>query len=180
LRPGSAGFAETLTAAQRGDGRAFERLLAPVLRDVAGYLRAQVRTEAEDLLQDVLVSVYRALGRFVGDEAQFRTWLFTCARHRVIDHRRAPRRTSPLGDGADLLPASVDVEAEAIGRVSATGTLALLDRLPEMQRQVLLLRIVGQLDVAETAAVLSLRSGTVRVLQHRALQALRRPAAKNL
>jgi RNA polymerase sigma-70 factor (ECF subfamily) len=173
-------FADLLAAAQRGDGRSFERLLAPVVNDVAGYLRAQVSDDAEDLLQDVLASVYRALGRFEGGESQFRTWLFTCARHRVIDHRRTRRSAVPLGDRADRIRASDDVESEVVRRVTAAGVLALLDHLPELQRQVVLLRIVGQLDVAETAAVLGQQPGTVRVLQHRGLRQPARTLAEAL
>lgn len=134
---------------------------------------------ADDLASDVWVSVARRLGRFTGDEVGFRSWLFTIARCRLVDHRRkmARRRTEILADerlddstgaryGRD--PAVVVLEQlsaqEAVDRLVA-------DLSPE-QAEVVLLRVVGGFDVVEVARMMGRSPGSVRVLCHRALRRL--------
>lgn len=169
-------FAERLAAAASGDERAFEGLLTPLLGRLDGYLRSQARDDAEDLRSDVLVAIVRQLPRFRGDEAQFRSWVFTIAHHRLVDHRRRSRRTESLDEMHDeaLVAADPSTEATALARLNEAQLRATLELLPEAQRRVLLLRTVADLSLEQTAEVVGRSVGAVKLLQHRAVGTLRK------
>jgi RNA polymerase sigma factor (sigma-70 family) len=166
----------TALAAAAGPGpersAAFEHLLRPLLFPVRRYLHAQVGGAADDLVDEVLLSVFEHVGRFEGSEAQFRSWVFTIAHHRVVDHHRRRRETLPL-DRVDAWRAPDNTETEALARVGATELRGMLDRLAPTQREVLLLRIVDDLSIEETAQRLGRSPGAVKALQHRAIEAVR-------
>jgi RNA polymerase sigma-70 factor (ECF subfamily) len=132
---------------------------------------------AEDLAADTWVSVIRGLARFQGDEQNFRAWVFIVARHRAIDWRRqAVRRPSgslPVEVLAER-PAPDDPAAEVLEAQSTRAALALLAELPADQAEVVALRVLGGLGVAEVAQILGKRPGAVRVLAHRELRRLAR------
>src|SRR5215207_2412048 len=88
-------FDAVLAAAQRGDSRAVGELYSTLSPVVVGYLRLQGSHEPEDLTSEVFVGVLRNLASFSGDEAGFRSWLFTIAYRRLLDERRRLVRRPP-------------------------------------------------------------------------------------
>jgi RNA polymerase sigma-70 factor (ECF subfamily) len=164
-----------LVAAQGGDEQAFAVLWRELQPAVLRYLRVAAPAAAEDLAADTWVSVIRGLGRFRGDEQDFRTWVFTVARRRAIDwHRQAARRPAgsvPIEVLAER-PAPDDPAAEVLEAQSTRAALALLAELPADQAEVVALRVVGGLEVAEVARIVGKRPGAVRVLAHRGLRRL--------
>ena len=168
-------FAAALsTAAKPGPGRsgAFERLVRPLLSPLRRYLRAQVGDTADDLVDEVLLAAYEHLDRFHGTEAHFRSWIFTIAHHQVVDQHRRRRAEQPL-DRTGSRRAADDTEAEALSHVAEGELRRRLADLAPAQRQVLLLRLVADLSIEQTAAVLGRSSGAVKALQHRAIEAAR-------
>ena len=169
------GFGETLAGARDGDEHAFALLWRDLNPAVLRYLRVVAPATAEDTAADVWLEVCRGLGRFRGNEAGFRSWVFTVARHRAIDWRRqAARRPTSLVPVEQLAerPAPDDPVAAVLEAQSTRAALALLAELPPDQAEVVLLRVVAGLDVAEVAAITGKRPGNVRVLAHRALRRL--------
>jgi RNA polymerase sigma factor (sigma-70 family) len=165
-----------LFAAQTGAEWAWDRLyreLAPVVR---GYLVAHGAVDPDDLLGEVWLQVARNIGTFAGDEAGFRSWVFMVAHHRLIDERRrrARRPEKAVDDqtGDDWAGVAPSAEAEALLEVETAAVRRLLAGLTEEQRQVLTLRILGDLTVDQVAGVLGKRPGAVKALQRRALRAL--------
>src|SRR5262249_48321837 len=75
-------FEIVLERARGGDGWAIERLYAALAPAVTGFFRLQRVAEPEDLTSEVFVGVLRNLRRFRGDEAGFRSWVFTIAYRR--------------------------------------------------------------------------------------------------
>lgn len=168
------GFCALLEAAAAGHDASFEALVEPLLPRLRGYMRAQAGDDGDDLVGDVLLRVFRGLGRFTGDESAFRSWLFTIAHHRLVDHRRRRRRDEPLDQvAAERLPDG-NVEQDVMDNLLETDLWRVLRRLAPAQRQALLLRVVAGLSVEETAATMGKKPGAVRVLQHRALEAVRK------
>jgi RNA polymerase sigma-70 factor (ECF subfamily) len=171
-------FASILTAAQAGARWAFERLYNTLAPAVVGYLRVQGAQEPEDLTSEVFERVFTNLHRFEGSEAQFRSWVFTIAHHRLVDDRRRVLR-QPLPD-FQLTPQGFDggiggdVEDEALRRVATARVRRLCDRLMPDQRDVILLRLFGDLTIEATADLLRKSPGAVKALQHRAVMSLRR------
>lgn len=166
--------AAVVRAAAQGDEPAFTRVFRAVQPVVLRYLRTLAGDAAEDLAAETWVHVIRGLPRFEGDESGFRAWVVTIARSRWVDHvRRAGRAPETLDDSHAVdLPARRQVEDQVEELFSTEEALALIRRLPPDQAEVLVLRIVADLDVAATAAVVGRRPGTVRVLAHRGLRRL--------
>jgi RNA polymerase sigma-70 factor (ECF subfamily) len=168
-------FPELLAAAQGGDEQAFAVLWRDLQPAVLRYFQVAAEEAAEDLAADTWVSVIRGLGRFRGDERAFRAWVFTVARHRAIDWRRQAARRSTTSVPPELLaerPASDDPVVEVLEGQATRAALALLAELPHDQAEVVALRVLGGLEVAEVARIVGKRPGTVRVLTHRGLRRL--------
>ena len=163
-------FASVLTAARAGADWAWGRIYADLSGSVIGYLRVHGAADPEDVAGEVFLQVVRDLPRFSGDERDFRAWVFTIVHRRLLDERRrrARKPTVPLPDAHD--PRGGDVGEDAHARLDRTRVLELLADLPEDQRAVLLLRILGDLTIEEIARVVDKRPGAVKALQRRGLR----------
>jgi RNA polymerase sigma-70 factor (ECF subfamily) len=164
-----------LERARAGDPRGFDELFRATGAAVAGYLRARGADDPDGLANDVFVRAFGTLRKFQGDGDRFRAWLFTIAHNAAIDDARRRRRRLVevrLAVAADI-PGG-DVEDEAMARLAHERVHALLALLSPDQRDVLLLRVVADLSVEETAAVLGKSYEAVKALQRRGLAALRR------
>jgi len=166
-------FECVLAAAQTGAEWALTALYRDLHPAVLRYLYSQDPADAEDLASETWLDVARGLQRFDGDETAFRRWIFTIARRRLLDHRRATarRRTHPIPVESLHLEAP-DCADEAMAFASTRAALARLACLPPEQAEVVLLRVLADLDVEDVAKIVGKRPGTVRVLQHRALKRL--------
>jgi RNA polymerase sigma-70 factor (ECF subfamily) len=168
-------FPAVLEAAQRGDERAFAVLWRELQPAVLRYLRVAAPDAAEDLAADTWVSVIRGLPRFRGDEPGFRALLFTAARHRALDWRRQTSRSRVAAvpvEALDDRPAPDDPAEAALEAQSTRAALALIAELPRNQAEVVALRMVAGLDVAQVARIVGKRPGAVRTLTHRGLRRL--------
>lgn len=163
-----------IESAQAGDPCGFERLFRAFGGSVAGYLRARHTSDPDGIANDVFLRIFRTIPTFRGDAAGFRSWVFTIAHHAAVDDARRLRRVKevPLAWAPDVTGG--DVEAEVLANLAHDRVDALLSVLSPDQRDVLLLRVVADLSVADTAAILGKSFEAVKALQHRALGALRR------
>lgn len=168
-------FPQTLAAARRGEEAAWSELYLELAPAVLGYLRVRGVTDFEDLAGEVFLQVVRDLHRFSGNERQFRAWVLSIARNRLIDERRR-RVRQPVDPAADEVLISAgptgDVETEALAGLEMDDLIRLVGGLSADQQDVLVLRLVGDLTVEEVAAALGKRPGAVKALQRRGLQAI--------
>jgi RNA polymerase sigma factor (sigma-70 family) len=163
-------FEAVLAAARLGEGWAFERLFEWFGRPVAAYLRGAGTEDADGAANEVFLKAFTGLGRFEGDEDRFRSWLFTIAHNVLIDDRRRRSRRPVTTQLDDDVPAAGDEVDAALGDERVR---ALLGCLSADQRDVVLLRLVADLSIEETAAVLGKKPNAVKQLQHRAVRSLR-------
>lgn len=163
-------------AARRGEAWALTEIWQRFAPAVTGYLRGRGATEPEDLTSDVFLAVFQRLRAFRGDEADLRAFVFTVAHHRLVDDLRRRKRRGPTveydADADGRLTGSA--EDEALDALRTQQVHALLDELSADQRDVVLLRVLGDLSLEQTATALGKRVGAVKALQHRALASLRR------
>jgi RNA polymerase sigma-70 factor (ECF subfamily) len=169
-----------------GDRAAFARLYELT----SGHLFAVVRriqrdrALAEDLLQEVYVSVWKAAGGFDVAQGQPLTWLTSIARNRAIDSvRRAQTQPQTLTRGhdqddepdpADALPDAAAGPLDLLSQASEARQLArCMDGLPAQQRQSLALAFFDGLTHTEVADHLGQPLGTVKSWVRRALMALK-------
>ena len=162
-------------AATYGDEEAFGRLWRDLQPRLLRYFMVAVPAAAEDLASETWLAVVRSLGRFQGSEPAFRAWIFTIARHELLDwRRRVARRPSedvPITGLIDLA-APDDPAASAMEGFSTRAALTVVATLPADQAEAVVLRVVAGLDVERVAAIMDKRPGTVRVLTHRGLRRL--------
>jgi RNA polymerase sigma-70 factor (ECF subfamily) len=168
-------FAETLDAARRGDDRALAELWQELHPELLRYLHAGDPDGAEDIASDTWLEVTRRLDRFSGGEREFRGWLFTIARHRLIDARRraARQRTSPVEWLPDR-PGVEDPASDVLVDLSTRASLRLVSELPPEQAAAVRLRVMAGLDTDVVAEIMGKQPGNVRVLSHRGLRNLAR------
>jgi RNA polymerase sigma-70 factor (ECF subfamily) len=165
-----------LALAAAGDPAACDRVFAWLADPVAGYLRARGAEDPEDLTNEVFLRVFRTLAGFRGDLDGFRAWVFTIARNCLIDEqRRAARRPSVvLFESVPDVLCGPDAETLVLARLAEERVAALLGRLSPDQHHVLVLRVVADLSVEQTASVLGKTSEAVKALTRRGLAALQR------
>lgn len=163
--------AGVIRRARKGERRALGQVWrayhAPVLR----YLRSVGVADADDVAGDVWESVAKSLRRFDGDADDFRRWLFTIARRRMIDdfRKRGRRIEDPVEHVPEMPGAADETRAQAWA-----DAIVMLGSLSPAQAEVVALRVLGGFSVEETAAITDRTPGAVRVMNHRALRELRR------
>jgi RNA polymerase sigma-70 factor (ECF subfamily) len=171
-------LATLVEQAKAGDRAATEQLVAHVRPRVFRYVLARVLDPhlADDVTQEVTVTMLAALPRHVDQGSPFTAWVFGIAANKVSESRRtASRRHESVANGVPDREADATLEPEtAILRLETSRYVAaLLARLPDAQAEIVRLRVAAGLSADETAAVLGMSAGAVRVAQHRALARLR-------
>jgi RNA polymerase sigma factor (sigma-70 family) len=180
-RAGIEGFDALLAEVQAGRPSAWDRCYRWLAPAVAGYLRVQGAGDVEDLTSEVFLAMFRNIASFSGTEANFRSWVFVIAHRRLQDERRRRFRRfnhdEPLDESlAEHVgdPGGGGTEEEVLRAIGSARVVALCARLAPDQRDVVLLRIVGDLGVDQVAEALDKSPGAVKQLQRRAFEALRR------
>jgi RNA polymerase sigma-70 factor (ECF subfamily) len=174
-------FDRVLARAREGDELAWTVLYDDLAGPLLGYLRGRGAPEPEDQLGEAFLQVARDLPTFAGDEAGFRSWVFTIAHRRLLDAARARRRrpVTPLAPErlrplVEALGGPVDGMQATIDRMADQGLLAgLLAHLNEEQREVLLLRFAADLDTTTVGEVTGRSANAVAAITRRGLVALR-------
>jgi RNA polymerase sigma-70 factor (ECF subfamily) len=172
-----------MAAAQQGDTRAYTALLRavlPLLRSVARRRIADA-AEAEDAVQDTLLTVHRLLQAY-DPTRPIRPWLVAICERRCIDRLRrgapARRHETSLEPFRDTLAGPERAGGgglnEGESRVAASQLRAAVAALPASQRTALRLAKLEDRPLAEAAALSGLSVGALKVATHRALRSLRR------
>lgn len=178
-----AGFNAVLTAAQQGAGWAHRQLFEAYAGNVTAYIATQGLSDPEGAANEVFLRLFTALPRFEGNEDRFRSWVFTIAHNLIIDERRRRSRRvdeRPAGEwdgweaAASSATAADDLALERLGEERVRELLA--DLSPD-QRDVLVMRVVGDLTAEQVAQSLDKTVGAVKQLQRRGLESLRRTIA---
>lgn len=162
-----------IQAIARGENTALDELYARHGLPLLNYLIGQLSDPAlaEEVLQNVMLSVWKAAGGFRG-ESKVRTWLIAIARNHAINARRGKHIiTSPLYE-SDAVSSTEPIESLIRQDKAAQVRHALL-RLPPDQRETLELVFYHNLSGAEVAQVLNISEGTVKSRLHRAKAALK-------
>jgi RNA polymerase sigma-70 factor (ECF subfamily) len=156
---------------QVGDEPAFARLFAWFGPRTLRYLRGLIGDAADDVHQEVWLTVYRSIGGMANPGA-FRTWLFRTTRHRAMDFLRRQRRERELIDEITVTTVVAALESEDSALPDDAVVEAEIARLPPLQREALLLRFRDGLSYAEIALVAGVPVGTVKTRVHHAKRAL--------
>jgi RNA polymerase sigma-70 factor (ECF subfamily) len=142
----------------------FDRVYAYVAR------RVRDRAETQDLTAHVFQQALANLGKFKWRGAPFAAWLYRIASNAIADHaRRNMRETNDLQSATETTAASVDLEdVERRARLFRA-----VDKLPDDQRRVIVLRFGEEKSIKEIADELGRSEGAIKQLQFRGLENLR-------
>lgn len=168
--------ARLVQRAKQGDRAAFAEIYQRHYDAIYAYLfyRLGDPAAAEDLAGEVFVRLVERIANFSYNGRPILAWLYTIARNLLVDHHRQASRGNPVALEEEQFVAAHNpaqmverrLEQERLGRA--------LRRLSESHQQVILLRFIQGLSHAETAAILDKSESATKVLQHRALKALRK------
>jgi RNA polymerase sigma-70 factor (ECF subfamily) len=187
---------ELVARYRRGDDAAFRALVKRHQRGIFNFALRQVHvpSTAEDIVQEVFVRVVQNVGTFK-EEARFTTWAYTIARNLCIDHlrkrvhRRHPSLDAPAegqsqdgGDGPTLgekvAASGAGADRQVIGKQLQAHITAAVEKLPEDQREVFLMRQVGELAFKEIADIVGVSENTVKSRMRYALERLQAALAE--
>ncbi|HFE46218.1 MAG TPA: RNA polymerase sigma factor [Nannocystis exedens] len=174
---------------REGDAAAFEILMTRHRRGILNFLYRSVNNQsrAEELLQEVFLRVIRAKARYQ-QTARFSTWLYTIARNLCVDESRrakfrrhlsldAPRRGRDGGQRESMLDGTaaddVRVDDQAMGPTIQNRLKQAIDRLPEDQREVFLMRQLSGLSFKQIGEAVGAPENTVKSRMRYALEKLR-------
>jgi len=176
-----------------GEKHLFHDLIRPCERSIYFLLYSLLKNEAEaeDVAQETVIKVFQNLDKFRGD-SQFRTWVLSIARNeglgrlRKISNRREDSLDAETDEQTgDYTPAILtswrEIPAEALEQKELGNLLRkAIEGLPEIYRNVVLLRDIEEMDIRESAAVLGISEASVKVRLHRARAMLQRNLAPQL
>jgi len=138
------------------------------------YFRVNSRAEAEDLTQEVFLKALQAIGSYKWRDVPFVSWLFRIAHNQVVDHvrKQSKQKRAPLEEAAAV---SVEDPVAMTERKSDVEELAAaLKKLPPAQQEVISLRFIAGLPIADVAKATGKSEGTVKALQFQGTVSLRK------
>jgi RNA polymerase sigma-70 factor, ECF subfamily len=162
---------------QVGDDPSFARLFEWFGSKTLRHLRGLIGDAADDVQQEVWLTVYRSIAGLANPGA-FRTWLFRTTRHRAMDFLRRQRRERELVDeiaatATEVVDPAIDIDIDDEALPDDALVEVQIMRLPPLQREALLLRYRDDLSYAEIALIVGAPLGTVKTRVHHAKRALR-------
>ncbi len=160
-----------------GNAGAFGEMYERNVNLIFGFLYANLdsRLDAEDLTEEVFLRAWDSLPDFQDTGVPFSAFLLRVARNALYDHyRRSKHRSKHLAIESVHLVADSDPAEAVSDNLQHEELRQVLDELKEDYRLVLVLRFLKELSPAETAEVMERSVGAVRVLQHRAIDAVRK------
>jgi len=165
---------KTIEAAQAGDLEALASLYDTHINQVYRYALARLGNvhDAEDVAEEIFLRMLNGLPGYEWRRVPFAAWLMRIARNEVISFaRRNHRRAHDSELPEDLVDRGNNDPEEVTERTLALEDLrSAVSKLPEAQRDVILLRFASGLSVADTARALGKNENNVKVLQHKGMQ----------
>lgn len=167
--------AELIKRAKSADPHALELIYERYSSAIYRYIFFRVRDAelAEDLRAEVFLRMLEGINRYEDRGWPISAWLYRIAHDRTIDtlRRRYKRPQLPLEEWSDTCDGPDSTVDAKLDQEELRQTI---DQLTESQRQVILMRFMGELSVQEVAQRLGRTEGAIKALQHRGLQNLAR------
>jgi RNA polymerase sigma-70 factor (ECF subfamily) len=167
---------DLIRRAQQGDKPAIGELYRLHVDVIYRYIWARVRDDSvtEDLTAQVFLKALEGLPTYKPTGKPFLAWLYRIAYARVVDHwRKQERRVEvPL---EETLPAREPRPGELLDAEADWGTaIDLVAQLTDDQQDVVILRFIGEMSMADVAETLGKTVGAAKAIQYRALASLAR------
>jgi len=165
---------QVIKQVKNGDAEAFGVLYEQYAEVIFRYVYSHLdnRLDAEDLTEEIFLRAWRALPKYDERGLPFSAFLFRIARNSLIDYYRQKKIVQSLDD-IEMASREPGPEERVDLKIENTDLRNTIAELREDYRNVLIFRFLSGLSPEETAQVMQRSVGAVRVLQHRALSALK-------
>lgn len=164
-----------ISRAKEGDSSAFgvlyDHYLSRIYRFI--YVKVASREDAEDISHQVFLNAWQNVPRYKDRGFPFSSWLYEIARNQVIDYYRTRKESISVDD---IDPDSVSEEAHGSSLNTELNLERVMKKLRTMKpeyQDVLILRFVEDMSLKEVASALNKTEGAIKLLQHRAISALK-------
>lgn len=167
--------------AKGGDRAAVGKLYELFLDRIFRFVRFRVNSleDAEDITQEVFMKMWRGLGNYKADGAPFEAWLYKIARNRVIDYYRQQKTAVPFDRAGQIADNGKSPEKTAIEIISKQEALSGLRKLKPSYQEIIIHKFIEELENNEISAIMNKPVEHIRVLQGRAIKALRKKLVNN-
>jgi RNA polymerase sigma-70 factor (ECF subfamily) len=165
----------TVEAAKLGEAEALGTLYEHYFPRVYRYVVSRLRSneDAEDVTEEIFLRIIDNIANFEWRGLPFGAWVFRIARNEVVSHVRRQKNRGQSTQLTESIPDDARAHTEQVEiDLTFRAVQAVIEQLPEAQRQVITLRFVAGLSVAETAQSLKKTENNVKVLQHKAIARL--------
>lgn len=173
--------ARTVVRVQAGERAAFVELYERYFERIANYAQVTLRDphEAEDVAQEVFIRAFEAVPRYELRGTPFGVWLFRIARNQAINRlaklgRDELEEPNHVDQRVEIREAAAGADIGVLNRLSDQEMMLFIERMPLAQRQVVMLRYMFDMSIAEVAHVMGRSPNAVRQLQSRAFGFLRK------
>lgn len=166
---------ELVNLARKGDksayGCLYERYIDQIYRYI--FYRVSNQKDAEDLTEMVFLKTFEKIQEKPIVIENFRAWIYRSAQNLVIDHYRTSKNTTSLDEIVSIEDSRPQPESMVTKNENKTGLHKAINMLSKVHQQVILCRFINGLSCEETAEIVGVKPGNVRVIQLRALQKMR-------
>jgi RNA polymerase sigma-70 factor (ECF subfamily) len=166
--------------AKQGDekhfGKLYELYFDKIYRFI--YFRVNHKETAEDLAEEVFVKAWSKIKHVKAES--FGGWLYQIAKNQIIDHYRKSKTTVDISEVENILESDENVVESTNLIMEQITFLELLKQLTPEQQIIIKLKFIEDLDNAEIAELISKSEGSIRVVQHRAIQKLQQLLDKQI
>ncbi len=138
------------------------------------YLKVGLREEAEDLTHQVFLKSWQNIENFNFQGFPFSSWLYSVARHQVIDFYRTKKTSIVLEEIVELKTNDPSAEEALDSEVILEKVKKAIAQLGDEQQDVIILRFIEDFSLQEVASILDKTEGAVKLLQHRGIKNLRK------
>jgi RNA polymerase sigma-70 factor (ECF subfamily) len=172
---------DLVRSAQQGQKEAFDLLFEQFYEPVYRFVitRLQNHLDAEDITQEVFVRAWLNISKFVDQGIPFSHYLFRVAHNAIVDFHRRNKRLVFVED-LDFNSNEEEIDEAINLRMDMHNLNIFLSRLPPDYQKVLILRFLTGLTPHETACLMKRSEVATRILQHRALHAVRELVGKDI
>jgi RNA polymerase sigma-70 factor (ECF subfamily) len=168
-----------IRAAQKGDESALSEIYNAYVDNIYRYFlyRVDGTETAQDLTAEVFLRVVEGINDYQDREVPVLAWIYRIAHARLVDHYRQQRQNHEDLDDVELSTED-DLDGVLMKTYHQEQVRQALQSLTSDQQQVIILRFIEGYSLQKTAETLGKKIGAVKVMQHRALEALSRGLSK--
>lgn len=167
---------ELVSKSQKGDADAFAELYDIFSNQIYRYIYYKVnKSDVEDLTEMLFLKAWENINKYQNrKKTTFKSWLYRIAHNLVVDHYRLSREHSSLDprlSSTDRVANPKEMVQESLNNENLKKAIS---KLKKSYQQIIILKFINELSNSEISDILKKSEGNVRILQFRALKALRR------